>query len=114
MLMSLYYLCLTFLQAHYDLAINVALWWLNKEEGGTMRSPGSAQYPNRLEREAMILSSFAGIIMVSVIYTGNAVVFTIFDSRSKRPSMISIKLNSESVYIYKVSFKMWNEQPELS
>ncbi|XP_029981548.1 uncharacterized protein C2orf80-like [Sphaeramia orbicularis] len=61
--------------AHYDLAINVALWWLNKEEGryvldrdiiGTMRSPGSAQYPNRLEREAMILSSFAGIIMNSL------------------------------------------------
>ncbi|KAK7913747.1 hypothetical protein WMY93_013958 [Mugilogobius chulae] len=47
--------------AHYDLAISVALWWLNKEEGrGATTSP---QYPNHLEREAMILSSFAGMIM---------------------------------------------------
>ncbi|GLD56604.1 uncharacterized protein AKAME5_000892600 [Lates japonicus] len=61
--------------AHYDLAIRVALWWLDKEEGrdvldsdiiGTTWSLGSAQYPNRLEREAMILSSFAGIIMNSL------------------------------------------------
>ncbi|KAG8000967.1 protein C2orf80-like protein, partial [Nibea albiflora] len=32
---------------------------------GATSSSGTAQYPNRLEREAMILSSFAGIIMVS-------------------------------------------------
>uniref|UniRef100_A0A3Q0SYP9 Uncharacterized protein n=1 Tax=Amphilophus citrinellus TaxID=61819 RepID=A0A3Q0SYP9_AMPCI len=55
--------------AHYDLAISVALWWLEKKEGrGVLDREmilGSAQYPNRLEREAMILSSFAGIIMVS-------------------------------------------------
>ncbi|XP_067372091.1 uncharacterized protein C2orf80-like [Channa argus] len=58
--------------AHYDLAINVALWWLDKDDGGAVldghatratHSSGCAQYPNRLEREAMILSSFAGIIM---------------------------------------------------
>uniref|UniRef100_A0A3B4Y564 Uncharacterized protein n=1 Tax=Seriola lalandi dorsalis TaxID=1841481 RepID=A0A3B4Y564_SERLL len=30
-----------------------------------MQLKGSSSYPNRLEREAMILSSFAGIIMVS-------------------------------------------------
>ncbi|XP_049905663.1 uncharacterized protein C2orf80-like [Epinephelus moara] len=61
--------------AHYDLAISVALWWLDREEGqdmldrdiiGTTSSAGSAKYPNRLEREAMILSSFAGIIMNSL------------------------------------------------
>ncbi|XP_034741806.1 uncharacterized protein C2orf80-like isoform X1 [Etheostoma cragini] len=61
--------------AHYDLAISVALWWLDKEEGrdmldgdifGATSSSGSAQYPNRLERKAMILSSFAGIIMNSL------------------------------------------------
>ncbi|XP_027138556.1 uncharacterized protein C2orf80 isoform X2 [Larimichthys crocea] len=61
--------------AHYDLAISVALWWLDREEGrdvldrdiiGATSSSGSAQYPNRLEREAMILSSFAGIIMNSL------------------------------------------------
>ncbi|KAK5860689.1 hypothetical protein PBY51_022150 [Eleginops maclovinus] len=58
--------------AHYDLAITVALWWLDKEEGrdvldrdiiGATSCSGGAQYPNRLEREAMILSSFAGIVM---------------------------------------------------
>ncbi|XP_042371142.1 uncharacterized protein C2orf80-like [Plectropomus leopardus] len=62
--------------AHYDLAISVALWWLDREEGrdvldrdiiGATSGAGGAQYPNRLEREAMILSSFAGIIMVSVV-----------------------------------------------
>ncbi|XP_042282829.1 uncharacterized protein C2orf80-like [Thunnus albacares] len=61
--------------AHYDLAISVALWWLDREQGrdafdrdiiGTTSVSGSAQYPNRLEREAMILSSFAGMIMDSL------------------------------------------------
>ncbi|KAM4557844.1 uncharacterized protein C2orf80 [Odontesthes bonariensis] len=61
--------------AHYDLAISVALWWLSREEGrdvadtdiiGATCSLGAARYPNRLEREAMILSSFAGIIMSSL------------------------------------------------
>uniref|UniRef100_A0A3Q2V699 Uncharacterized protein n=3 Tax=Haplochromini TaxID=319058 RepID=A0A3Q2V699_HAPBU len=58
--------------AHYDLAISVALWWLEKKEGRHVLDReiilGSAQYPNRLEREAMILSSFAGIIMGSIVY----------------------------------------------
>ncbi|XP_051997706.1 uncharacterized protein C2orf80-like [Xyrauchen texanus] len=54
--------------AHYDLAISVALWWLNKDDGKNdvigIGSPGhSHQYPNRLEREAMILSSFAGMLL---------------------------------------------------
>ncbi|KAM9710618.1 uncharacterized protein C2orf80 [Menidia menidia] len=56
--------------AHYDLAISVALWWLNREElkreegqGGVDTGIIGAPYPSRLEREAMILSSFAGIIM---------------------------------------------------
>ncbi|XP_063070220.1 uncharacterized protein C2orf80-like [Engraulis encrasicolus] len=57
--------------AHYDLAISVALWWLNKEDGkdlleNFMISPGDIQYPNHKEREAMILSSFAGLIMNSL------------------------------------------------
>ncbi|XP_069033530.1 uncharacterized protein C2orf80 [Embiotoca jacksoni] len=61
--------------AHYDLALSVTLWWLEKEEGwdvldrdniGATCSSGSAQYPDRLEREAMILSSFAGMIMNSL------------------------------------------------
>nr|XP_040056972.1 uncharacterized protein C2orf80-like [Gasterosteus aculeatus aculeatus] len=61
--------------AHYDLAISVALWWLDKDQGrdvldgdiiGTTSSSGGARYPDRLEREAMILSSFAGIVMSSL------------------------------------------------
>ncbi|XP_032371054.1 uncharacterized protein C2orf80 isoform X2 [Etheostoma spectabile] len=58
--------------AHYDLAISVALWWLDKDggqdvlDGDSFGAAGSAQYPNRLERKAMILSSFAGIIMNSL------------------------------------------------
>uniref|UniRef100_A0A3Q1FGI1 Uncharacterized protein n=1 Tax=Acanthochromis polyacanthus TaxID=80966 RepID=A0A3Q1FGI1_9TELE len=55
--------------AHYDLAISVALWWLDKEAGRSTwwnNQELHSQYPNRLEREAMILSSFAGMIMVSL------------------------------------------------
>eukprot|EP00063_Salmo_salar_P045939 XP_014020774.1 PREDICTED: uncharacterized protein C2orf80-like isoform X1 [Salmo salar] len=60
--------------AHYDLAISVALWWLEKGEGHDVidrdvvgvGSPGyNGQYPNLLEREAMILSSFAGMILLA-------------------------------------------------
>ncbi|KAL0963971.1 hypothetical protein UPYG_G00315930 [Umbra pygmaea] len=58
--------------AHYDLAISVALWWLEKEGGhgamdtnniGVRSSLCKDRYPNHLEREAMILSSFAGMIL---------------------------------------------------
>uniref|UniRef100_A0A3B3CID8 Uncharacterized protein n=1 Tax=Oryzias melastigma TaxID=30732 RepID=A0A3B3CID8_ORYME len=44
--------------AHYDLALSVAFWWLNR-----MDERWRPAYPDRSEREAMILSSFAGIIM---------------------------------------------------
>ncbi|XP_077072892.1 uncharacterized protein C2orf80 [Siphateles boraxobius] len=61
--------------AHYDLAIIVALWWLNKDDEknlvennyigiGSLRH--ISQYPNHLEREAMILSSFAGMLLNSL------------------------------------------------
>ncbi|XP_069902019.1 uncharacterized protein C2orf80 homolog isoform X4 [Globicephala melas] len=65
---------LTFLDdmAHYDLAINVALQWLDHSEDLTwlkwekvkMPFRGRPIYPNHREREAMILSSYAGILMV--------------------------------------------------
>ncbi|KAJ0005418.1 hypothetical protein NQD34_015312, partial [Periophthalmus magnuspinnatus] len=54
--------------AHYDLAISVALWWLNREEGRYVEAAARAQYPNHLEREAMILSSFAGMIVAAIVY----------------------------------------------
>ncbi|XP_056662975.1 uncharacterized protein C2orf80 homolog isoform X2 [Monodelphis domestica] len=65
---------LTFLDhmAHYDLAISVALQWLGYKEDQThldwdkVKVPFSRRhvFPNRLEREAMILSFYAGILMV--------------------------------------------------
>ncbi|XP_077011012.1 uncharacterized protein C2orf80 homolog [Tamandua tetradactyla] len=67
---------LTFLDdmAHYDLAISVALQWLDHSEGlpwleaEELKMPfgGRPIYPNRKEREAMILSSYAGILMNSI------------------------------------------------
>ncbi|XP_051878593.1 uncharacterized protein C2orf80 homolog isoform X2 [Pristis pectinata] len=57
--------------AHYELAINVALLWLTDEEDWevpenekvTISSCALSKYPNKMEREAMILSSFAGTLM---------------------------------------------------
>ncbi|XP_054442169.1 uncharacterized protein C2orf80 homolog [Pteronotus mesoamericanus] len=67
---------LTFLDdmAHYDLAISVALQWLDHSEDLTwlewekVKRPfcGRPVYPNHREREAMILSSYAGILMNSI------------------------------------------------
>ncbi|XP_006921540.1 uncharacterized protein C2orf80 homolog [Pteropus alecto] len=67
---------LTFLDdmAHYDLAISVALQWLDHPEDLTwlewekVKRPfrGRLTYPNHREREAMILSSYAGILMNSI------------------------------------------------
>ncbi|XP_014401559.1 PREDICTED: uncharacterized protein C2orf80 homolog isoform X2 [Myotis brandtii] len=67
---------LTFLDdmAHYDLAISVALQWLDRSEDLTwlewekVKRPfrGRRIYPNHREREAMILSSYAGILMNSI------------------------------------------------
>uniref|UniRef100_A0A673HSB2 Uncharacterized protein n=1 Tax=Sinocyclocheilus rhinocerous TaxID=307959 RepID=A0A673HSB2_9TELE len=45
--------------ANYDLTISVALWWLSKDDEKNA-------YPNHLEREAMILSSFAGMLLNSL------------------------------------------------
>ncbi|MEE6490297.1 hypothetical protein FKM82_015835 [Ascaphus truei] len=59
--------------AHYDLAIGVALQWLSNSEDGNALKKGKIKlpqsqhkYPNRMEREAMILSSFAGMLMHSI------------------------------------------------
>ncbi|KAE8580157.1 hypothetical protein XENTR_v10024331 [Xenopus tropicalis] len=56
--------------AHYDLAIGVALQWLNGSKDANTLKKGKItfpehqyKYPNRMEREAMILSSFAGVLM---------------------------------------------------
>ncbi|XP_003474517.2 uncharacterized protein C2orf80 homolog isoform X2 [Cavia porcellus] len=67
---------LTFLDemAHYDLAIGVALRWLDRSEDlawlewEDLKLPLHSRrvYPNYREREAMILSSYAGILMNSI------------------------------------------------
>uniref|UniRef100_A0A4W6F309 Uncharacterized protein n=1 Tax=Lates calcarifer TaxID=8187 RepID=A0A4W6F309_LATCA len=46
--------------------LNLSCSKFSLSHSGTTCSLGCAQYPNRLEREAMILSSFAGIIMSSL------------------------------------------------
>ncbi|XP_040297412.1 uncharacterized protein C2orf80 homolog [Bufo bufo] len=58
--------------AHYDLAIGVALNWLSSSKGNESLKKerlkltlNQHKYPNRMEREAMILSSFAGMLMNS-------------------------------------------------
>uniref|UniRef100_A0A672QG95 Uncharacterized protein n=1 Tax=Sinocyclocheilus grahami TaxID=75366 RepID=A0A672QG95_SINGR len=48
--------------ANYDLAISVALWWLNL----LLCMLHISQYPNHLEREAMTLSSFVGMLLNSL------------------------------------------------
>ncbi|XP_063788789.1 uncharacterized protein C2orf80 homolog isoform X2 [Pseudophryne corroboree] len=53
--------------AHYDLAISVAMQWLSTSKKGRIKlSLNHHKYPNRMEREAMILSSFAGLLMNSI------------------------------------------------
>ncbi|XP_056393069.1 gamma-crystallin 2-like isoform X2 [Hyla sarda] len=56
--------------AHYDLAIGVALQWFSSCKGNESLEKerlklalNHHKYPNRMEREAMILSSFAGMLM---------------------------------------------------
>uniref|UniRef100_A0A8C6ZCG1 Chromosome 2 open reading frame 80 n=1 Tax=Nothoprocta perdicaria TaxID=30464 RepID=A0A8C6ZCG1_NOTPE len=59
--------------AHYNLALSVALLWLNDSDAQPLLTKEAIpalfafsryMYPNRTEREAMILSSYAGILMV--------------------------------------------------
>ncbi|XP_072473515.1 uncharacterized protein C2orf80 homolog isoform X1 [Notamacropus eugenii] len=60
--------------AHYDLTISVALQWLGYKEDQIhldwekVKAPCRCRhvFPNRLEREAMILSFYAGILMNSL------------------------------------------------
>ncbi|XP_077882882.1 uncharacterized protein C2orf80-like [Ictidomys tridecemlineatus] len=60
--------------AHYDLAISIALQWLDHSEDLTwlkweevkMPFHDRPRYPNHRKREAMILSSYAGILMNSI------------------------------------------------
>ncbi|XP_025944679.1 uncharacterized protein C2orf80 homolog isoform X2 [Apteryx rowi] len=65
--------------AHYNLALGVALLWLNDsdaqplltKEEMNLAARSRYMYPNRTEREAMILSSYAGILMDHWIHPFN-------------------------------------------
>ncbi|KAM6307158.1 uncharacterized protein C2orf80 homolog [Aegotheles albertisi] len=81
---------LTFLDdmVHYNLAFSVALLWLSDLDAQTALTREKMNftacnrytYPNRIEREAMILSSYAGILMNSIP------IEEIFEIYSMRPS----------------------------
>ncbi|XP_075686011.1 uncharacterized protein C2orf80 homolog isoform X2 [Rhinoderma darwinii] len=75
------------IQAHYDLAIGVALQWLSSSKGNESLKKerlklalNHHKYPNRMEREAMILSSFAGVLM------NNFPVEEVFEIYRNKPS----------------------------
>uniref|UniRef100_A0A8B9GPX2 Chromosome 2 open reading frame 80 n=1 Tax=Amazona collaria TaxID=241587 RepID=A0A8B9GPX2_9PSIT len=59
---------------HYNLALSIALLWLRDldvqtaltREKMNFAAHNQYSYPNRIEREAMILSSYAGILMNSI------------------------------------------------
>uniref|UniRef100_A0A8C0BLE7 Chromosome 2 open reading frame 80 n=1 Tax=Buteo japonicus TaxID=224669 RepID=A0A8C0BLE7_9AVES len=73
---------------HYNLAFSVALLWLSDMDAQTaltrekmnFAAHNRYTYPNRIEREAMILSSYAGILMNSIP------IEEIFEVYSMRPS----------------------------
>ncbi|XP_009460651.1 PREDICTED: uncharacterized protein C2orf80 homolog [Nipponia nippon] len=73
---------------HYNLAFRVALLWLSGLDAQTaltrekmnFAARNRYMYPNRIEREAMILSSYAGILMNSIP------VEEIFEIYNMRPS----------------------------
>ncbi|XP_062354583.1 uncharacterized protein C2orf80 homolog [Cinclus cinclus] len=73
---------------HYNLALSVALMWLRDSDAQTTLTREKMNfaartrytYPNRTEREAMILSSYAGILMNSIP------IEEIFEIYSMRPS----------------------------
>ncbi|XP_074154990.1 uncharacterized protein C2orf80 homolog isoform X2 [Sminthopsis crassicaudata] len=72
--------------AHYDLTISVALQWLGYKEDQIhldwekVKIPFRCRhvFPNRLEREAIILSFYAGILMNSLPIEE---IFEIYDNR---------------------------------
>ncbi|XP_058247405.1 uncharacterized protein C2orf80-like isoform X2 [Hemibagrus wyckioides] len=60
--------------AHYDLAVSVALWWLNEKKGADVNqligaiSTRPTHCLNQMEREAIILSSFAGMLLTNIVH----------------------------------------------
>ncbi|XP_013807589.2 uncharacterized protein C2orf80 homolog [Apteryx mantelli] len=88
--------------AHYNLALGVALLWLNDsdaqplltKEEMNLAARSRYMYPNRTEREAMILSSYAGILMNSIP------VEDIFEIYSMRPSATCWQSSAKDHWIH--------------
>ncbi|XP_027736037.1 uncharacterized protein C2orf80 homolog isoform X3 [Empidonax traillii] len=93
---------------HYNLALSVALLWLSDLDapialtGEKMNSAAHNQYtyPNRTEREAMILSSYAGILMNSIP------VEEIFEIYSTRPSATHWQRSANDRWIQPFRFSL--------
>ncbi|XP_028664195.2 uncharacterized protein C2orf80-like [Erpetoichthys calabaricus] len=84
--------------AHYDLAINAALLWTDKtgdkeldENTGETRNCMKSKYPNQMEREAMILSTFAGIIL------DNLSVEDVFTLYRNKPTTFLLKVKKNMI-----------------
>ncbi|XP_009635806.1 uncharacterized protein C2orf80 homolog [Egretta garzetta] len=94
---------LTFLEdmAHYNLAFSVALLWLGDLDAETaltrekmnFAARNRYMYPNRTEREAMILSTYAGILMNTIP------IEEIFKIYSMRPSVTHWKSSANDHWI---------------
>ncbi|XP_018415912.1 PREDICTED: uncharacterized protein C2orf80 homolog [Nanorana parkeri] len=86
--------------AHYDLAIGVALQWLSSSScNDAFRKEriklalNQHKYPNRMEREAMILSSFAGTLMHSLP------VENVFEIYGSKPSTTNLHSSAKGHWV---------------
>ncbi|XP_043550477.1 uncharacterized protein C2orf80-like [Chiloscyllium plagiosum] len=94
--------------AHYDLAINVALLWLNEEEDQKVLESeklvisrrARSNYPNEMEREAMILSSFAGILMNSIPLEDILKIYRYRPSTTQFCKTITTNVQSSSISLH--------------
>ncbi|XP_036613536.1 uncharacterized protein C2orf80 homolog [Trichosurus vulpecula] len=99
--------------AHYDLAISVALQWLGYKEDQIhldwekMKVPFRCRhvFPNRLEREAMILSFYAGILMNSLPIEEIFEIYSIYPSAKNQPGAKKVP-RAQSIHLSSHPFAM--------
>ncbi|XP_027729585.1 uncharacterized protein C2orf80 homolog isoform X1 [Vombatus ursinus] len=99
--------------AHYDLAISVALQWLGYKEDQIpldwekVKVPFHSRhvFPNRLEREAMILSFYAGILMNSLPIEEIFEIYSIYPSSKNWPGAKKVP-RAQSIHLSSHPFAM--------
>ncbi|XP_078003317.1 uncharacterized protein C2orf80 homolog isoform X2 [Phascolarctos cinereus] len=99
--------------AHYDLAISVALQWLGYKEDQIhldwekVKVPFHCRhvFPNRLEREAMILSFYAGILMNSLPIEEIFEIYSIYPSSKNWPGAKKVP-RAQSIHLSLHPFAM--------